>query len=207
MPVLWGQEAMQKRLINDLPKVFAEVAIQYGLADGDFPKLEEFRSALRMADFTKFPIVNRDILNSLQDILSTDIPRIIAHCAGVVKEGPGAAIQLEAEEAAAALADAKKRSKQPSIFTISADENRAGAQYMYLGLFLGLIIAILMVILAVVVSFNPTLQTKIEDLTSSFVTFFSGLFNESHSTIVKPPSVPPLPDLPPLKGIPIVGEH
>lgn len=116
---------------------------------------------------------------------------------------------MEAEEAAAALADAKKRSKQPSIFTINADENRVGAQYMYLGLFLGLIMAVLMVILAAVVSFNPTLQTKIEDMTSNLIVFFSGLLNgqPSHSTIVKPASVPPLPDLLPLKGTPIVGEH
>ena len=160
-----------------------------------------------MSDFAKFPLVNRDILNSLQDILSTDIPRIIAHCAGVVKEGPGAAIQLEAEEAAAALADAKKRSKQPSIFTITADDNRAGAQYMYLGLLLGLIMTVLMAILAVVVSFNPPLQTKLEDFMASFFAFFAGLFNGSNSTIVSPPSVPPLPHLPPLKGIPIAGEH
>lgn len=93
MPMLWGKEAAQNYLIDNLDTVFSTVRRNYQLAEGDFPKLDEFKTKLRLADFTKFPRINKDVLNTLQDLLTIDIPQIISHVAGVVNDGPVAGTQ------------------------------------------------------------------------------------------------------------------
>lgn len=88
MPVLWGKEAMQEKLIADLPKVFEEVRRKYGLAEGDFPNIDEFRDVLRLSDFYSFPLTRRDVLVELQDILTVDIPRIVSAVHGITTWDP-----------------------------------------------------------------------------------------------------------------------
>ena len=88
MPMLWGKESTQNYLIDNLDTVFSTVRRNYQLAEGDFPKLDEFKTKLRLADFTKFPRISKDVLNTLQDLLTIDIPQIISHVAGVVNDGP-----------------------------------------------------------------------------------------------------------------------
>ena len=55
MPLLYGKDKHQLYLIEHLADVYKAVKQQYGLADGDFPKLEPFQVKLRTADFNKFP--------------------------------------------------------------------------------------------------------------------------------------------------------
>jgi Domain of unknown function (DUF5600) len=117
MPYLWGKEAMQRKLIDDLPHVFETVKRQYGLAEGDFPKIDEYRAALRLADFSTFPKTSREVLNTLQDMLTVDIPRIVSRVAGVEKEGP--AVAPDSAEAD----DSKRSNKQPSLFTFSEKQS------------------------------------------------------------------------------------
>jgi len=90
MPLLWGKDKRQTYLIENLADVYKAVKQQYGLADGDFPKLEPFQVKLRTANFNSFPYADNELLNTLQDILSKDIPKIINQIAGVVNEGPTA---------------------------------------------------------------------------------------------------------------------
>ena len=113
MPYIFGKEYIQKKLIDDLQLVFDTVRRQYDLAEGDFPKIDEFRAALRLADFSTFPHTKREVLVSLQDMLTVDIPRIIAHVAGVVKEGPGHSEESDDEEGLLLIAN-----KQPRLFTM-----------------------------------------------------------------------------------------
>jgi len=42
-----------------------------------------------LSDMSTFPRIDRKVLNSLQEMLLKEIPRIIAHVAGVVNDGPG----------------------------------------------------------------------------------------------------------------------
>ena len=113
MPYLYGKESVQRRLIDDLQSVFDTVRRQYDLAEGDFPKIDEFRAALRLADFSTFPHTKREVLVSLQDMLTVDIPRIIAHVAGVVKEGPGTGDDGDDDNE-----ENLRANKQPKLFTM-----------------------------------------------------------------------------------------
>ncbi len=63
----------------------------FQLAEGDFPRLDEYKSSLQLSDIAAFPRIDRKTLNSLQEMLIQDIPRIISIVAGVVNSGPGGA--------------------------------------------------------------------------------------------------------------------
>ena len=83
MPYLWGKEKQQLYLIENLQQIFNEVRRLYRLADGDFPKIDEYKIALDLNDFYKFPLVDRKDLILLNDILIKEIPRITALVAGI----------------------------------------------------------------------------------------------------------------------------
>jgi hypothetical protein len=82
MPMFMGAEKTRAGLIKNLDKVFEEVKNLYHLSDGDFPNIDEFRGVLQRMDFYTFPAIDRKVLNQLQDMLSTDIPRIVDHVGG-----------------------------------------------------------------------------------------------------------------------------
>lgn len=87
MPYLWGFEAAQKKLLDNLPEVYREVRYTYNLSDGDFPPIESFRAALQLQQFEKFPRCDRATLVALKDLLSSDIPVIFRSIAGVSGNG------------------------------------------------------------------------------------------------------------------------
>lgn len=76
MPYLWGKEKRQQELIKKLDEVFVDLRRQYQLPEGDFPKVDEYRADLQLSDFSSFPAINRKTLESLQDMLTQDIPKI-----------------------------------------------------------------------------------------------------------------------------------
>lgn len=88
MPRLWGKEAAQNKLIDNLDQVFEIVKRNYNLSEGDFPNLGEFKAVLRLSDFSTFPYTSKDTLNVLQDLLTIEIPRIFSTVAGVTNDGP-----------------------------------------------------------------------------------------------------------------------
>jgi len=59
MPYLWGKDKQQINLINNLDQIFNEVKRLYHVADGDFPKIDEYKIALDLNDFYKFSLVVR----------------------------------------------------------------------------------------------------------------------------------------------------
>lgn len=81
--MLWGQEAKQKYLLENLDDVYRKVAYQYNLSDADFPNVEEFRGKLQKTAFANFPKADRVTLSILSDMLSVDIPQIFKNIAGV----------------------------------------------------------------------------------------------------------------------------
>mmetsp|Transcript_18256 Transcript_18256/g.30443 ORF Transcript_18256/g.30443 Transcript_18256/m.30443 type:complete len:488 (-) Transcript_18256:220-1683(-) len=83
MPMLWGHEAKQKYLMDNLDDVYKKVAYQYNLSDADFPNIEEFRGKLQKTMFSTFPKPDRATLTVMSDMLSTDIPQIFKSIAGV----------------------------------------------------------------------------------------------------------------------------
>eukprot|EP01034_Spumella_vulgaris_P023201 gene23201-29397_t len=87
MPVLWGKEAKQAYLIEHLQEVFADVRRTYQLAEGDFPRLDEYKAALQLLDMSTFARIDRKTLTALQDMLLSDIPKITAQVAGMQSAG------------------------------------------------------------------------------------------------------------------------
>eukprot|EP00601_Ochromonadales_sp_CCMP2298_P018117 CAMPEP_0173243948 /NCGR_PEP_ID=MMETSP1142-20121109/15816_1 /TAXON_ID=483371 /ORGANISM="non described non described, Strain CCMP2298" /LENGTH=709 /DNA_ID=CAMNT_0014175659 /DNA_START=64 /DNA_END=2196 /DNA_ORIENTATION=+ len=83
MPYLWGKEAAQARLIEQMEEIFVEVRRRYQLAEGDFPKLLEYKAQLSLSDFSTFPAIDRKVLTTLQDLLLKDVPKMTALIAGV----------------------------------------------------------------------------------------------------------------------------
>lgn len=85
LPYLWGKEKAQVAMIEKLQDVFNAVRRKYQLAEGDFPKIDEFRTQLGLLDFSKFAHTDRKVLNTLQDLLANEIPKITAHVAGIAE--------------------------------------------------------------------------------------------------------------------------
>jgi len=77
MPSLTGKARKQEKLIADLPAVFRAVMKKHALAAGDFPEIDRFRTKLQELNFTKFPKLNVKMMESLDKMLSTDIPKLM----------------------------------------------------------------------------------------------------------------------------------
>jgi EH domain-containing protein 1 len=189
MPYLWGREAAQQKLIDSLPEVFESVRRQYGLAEGDFPKIDEFRQVLRMSDFRMFPHTSRDVLTKLQELLLEDIPRIISNVAGVVKEGPGAAADASEKddddddetEENKLVAEVKSRLKVPKLFTITENTSEANKVAMIVTFS-----AIVAVIVAVLVAYYVDNFASVRGLQSQLDTFFAASTSGTTSTSTEP---------------------
>ena len=50
---------------------------QNSLSPGDFPEINMMKSKLADENFSKFPTLNKKHLQSLESLLSTDIPRLM----------------------------------------------------------------------------------------------------------------------------------
>lgn len=149
MPLLWGGETTRQQLIKNLPAVFEEVKNLYHLSDGDFPKIDEFRGVLQRMDFYTFPPIDRSALNRLQDMLSTDIPRIISHISGPSSGGFGVNKQpVAGEEGVAGL----------NIFSFETEDEKHPQNQQSIGnlmksqQIMGSIIAVLIVMIALILA-------------------------------------------------------
>jgi len=78
MPAVFGKEAKQKELIKNLPKIFQQIEKETGIPAGDFPKIEEFQEVLRNFDFTKLQKLNQSLIDALDKMLGTELPRLMS---------------------------------------------------------------------------------------------------------------------------------
>lgn len=62
MPSFMGKSKEQKKLIDNLPNVYGEIAKEKSLAMGDFPDPQLMREKLEKMDFTKFPKLDKKTL-------------------------------------------------------------------------------------------------------------------------------------------------
>lgn len=148
MPILWGKEAAQAQLIANLETIFQDVKRAYNLSEGDFPKFSEYKTALAMLDVSSFPRIDRTVLNTLQDILLLDVPRITSLVAGLKKPKKGGHDDEED--------DNEKRNQQPQMFTI-ADMNDPTSPVLIICL-VSMVIGLIAVILGFVLVDENTLK-------------------------------------------------
>ncbi|KAL5257074.1 hypothetical protein ACHWQZ_G012111 [Mnemiopsis leidyi] len=78
MPAVFGKEAKQKQLINNLPAIFLQIQRATGLPAGDFPNVQEFSESLKKCDFSKFKPMNQGLIDALDKMISTELPRLMA---------------------------------------------------------------------------------------------------------------------------------
>lgn len=140
MPWIWGSDKKQLELIKRLDEIFLELRRTYSLAEGDFPKTEEYRQALMLCNFATFPGIDRRVLNDLQDMLLKDIPKITAMVAGMEGRKKGN------EEASG---------KQPVMFSF----NEKNHYKVGLPVILAVVSALLVLVLAVAMASNPAVLT------------------------------------------------
>ena len=73
-------------------QIFDEVRKTFQLAEGDFPRLDEYKASLQLSNIARFQRIYRKTLNSPQEMLLQDVPRITSIVAGLINSnGPGGA--------------------------------------------------------------------------------------------------------------------
>lgn len=77
MPTLWGKDAKQRELIDNLNLVFYELHKKHHLPVGDFPEMQRMKEMLAHCDFKKFAKLNQRLIDSMDEVLSRDIPRLM----------------------------------------------------------------------------------------------------------------------------------
>lgn len=97
MPVLWGHKQKQQRLALRLKDEYLKVQKAHGLAIGDFPSVEKFRSGLEAFDLSEFPTLSKRLLDVTEGALSRDIPKLMM-AIGVNAEENGRAMQADVDE-------------------------------------------------------------------------------------------------------------
>jgi EH domain-containing protein 1 len=163
MPILWGRERKQAQLLQDLAQIFRDVRSQYQLAEGDMPKVEDYRSVLALSDISQFPQIDRKVLQSLQDLLLTDIPEIAQIVAGVssssfsqtsAKLGNNSTNSNEDGEADGISA------QQLQMFKFDESKKYSGPQKLLVDNWIYWLVALIVLVLAVASSFEDHRTAK-----------------------------------------------
>eukprot|EP01084_Bolivina_argentea_P285436 489488_1 len=77
MPSMMGKEKAQQKLMADMAHVFRSTMKQFNLAPGDFPDIDDFRGKCSDLNFSKFHKLKPKMLQDLDEVLQTDIPRLM----------------------------------------------------------------------------------------------------------------------------------
>ncbi|KAL6763258.1 P-loop containing nucleoside triphosphate hydrolase protein [Haematococcus lacustris] len=77
MPSMFGKEAAQKKLLQDLPAQFTQVMREHHLPQGDFPDPARFGEIMGAFDLLAFPKLTKEMLKQIDNVLSVDIPNLV----------------------------------------------------------------------------------------------------------------------------------
>jgi EH domain-containing protein 3 len=78
MPSMFGMEKKQRELLENMGENFREVQRKYHLPPGDFPPIDAFVRQCADRKFTKFPSLKSRELQDIDDMLTKDIPALMA---------------------------------------------------------------------------------------------------------------------------------
>ena len=78
MPSLFGKQSKKDELIASLPNVFHAIQKKYQLPVGDFPAVKRMQDQLTEYDFTRFPKLNFQMVEVVDEMLAKDLTRIMA---------------------------------------------------------------------------------------------------------------------------------
>ncbi|KAI8815637.1 P-loop containing nucleoside triphosphate hydrolase protein [Fimicolochytrium jonesii] len=78
MPSVFGRKDKQDELLSNLPGEFTKLERMHGLTPGDFPDPDRFRETLQMFKLEKFPKLDRKMMQTVEDALANDFPKLMA---------------------------------------------------------------------------------------------------------------------------------
>lgn len=67
----------KKNLIYQLPVIFSKIQLQHNISAGDFPDCAKMQEQLMVHDFTKFKSLKPNLMASLDELLSSDIAKLM----------------------------------------------------------------------------------------------------------------------------------
>ncbi|XP_018409823.1 PREDICTED: EH domain-containing protein 1 isoform X1 [Nanorana parkeri] len=77
MPNVFGKDNKKKDLINNLAEIYIKIEKEYQISPGDFPNLKKMQEVLMTQDFSKFQPLKPKLLDTVDDMLSNDIARLM----------------------------------------------------------------------------------------------------------------------------------
>jgi EH domain-containing protein 1 len=78
MPSMFGKGKEQTKLLQSLPTIYQEIAKERNLALGDFPDPRMMQEKLEKLDFSKFAKVDKKKMDQLDQMLSVQVPKLLA---------------------------------------------------------------------------------------------------------------------------------
>lgn len=78
MPAVFGKDKKKAELIKGLGDIFRRIQMQYEISAGDFPNLQRMQENLQYHDFTKFNPMKPKLIEKVDQMLSSDIARLMA---------------------------------------------------------------------------------------------------------------------------------
>uniref|UniRef100_A0A4X2K3V0 EH domain-containing protein 1 n=2 Tax=Vombatus ursinus TaxID=29139 RepID=A0A4X2K3V0_VOMUR len=77
MPNMFGKESKKKELVNNLGEIYQKIEREHQISPGDFPNLRKMQELLQTQDFGKFQALKPKLLDTVDDMLSKDIARLM----------------------------------------------------------------------------------------------------------------------------------
>lgn len=78
MPAMFGKEKAQAKALASLEEHFLKVHRAHHLPVGDFPDVAKFRGCMEGHDLSKFPKLDTKLIDSMDTVLSRDLPKLMA---------------------------------------------------------------------------------------------------------------------------------
>lgn len=95
MPSLYGKGSKKKELIKHLSTVYAAIAKEHAIAEGDFPPLAEMQEKLLDCDWAKFNQLNKKLIDGVDKMLKEDIARLMSQIPQVKSSEVTAMVERE----------------------------------------------------------------------------------------------------------------
>ncbi|KAL6463471.1 hypothetical protein MHYP_G00278620 [Metynnis hypsauchen] len=77
MPLIFRRDNKKRDLIYDLPVIFYRIQQQHQISPGDFPDCAKMQERLMNHDFTKFKALKPKLMVNLDELLTTDIAKLM----------------------------------------------------------------------------------------------------------------------------------
>ncbi|MBN3313024.1 EHD2 protein, partial [Atractosteus spatula] len=77
MPSVFRKDNKKKALIHELPVIFSKIQLQHHISPGDFPDCAKMQEQLMAHDFTKFKPLKPSLMAALDELLTSDIAKLM----------------------------------------------------------------------------------------------------------------------------------